>query len=101
MNQKILIGFGAIGALTLLAGAGWGAWYAWDNGLIPGNKRAPTAEAMLLSAKRSAQFRARAQQRACLGPDMGRVQPDQQGRPGIAPRNLPGQHAISFLVQGA
>lgn len=103
MNSKILVGFGALGVLAVLGAAGYGGWYAWDTGVIPGNKRAPTAQAMLPAVMKSAEFRARMLGRgsgACLGPEVGRLQPDLQGRPGIANRNLPGQHAVTFLVEG-
>jgi hypothetical protein len=103
MNRYVLIGLGALGALAVLGAAGYGGWYAWDTGMIPGNKRAPTAEAMLPAVKKSAELRTRMYGRggrACLGPETGRLQPDLQGRPGIANRVMPGQHAVSFLLEG-
>jgi hypothetical protein len=91
----------AVGVAVLAAAGGGAGYYLWDRGMIPGNPRAPTAEAMWPAVQRTAGLMQRSGSIQCIGPDAGRVNPERSGIDGIASRDLPGQHAIAFLLQGA
>ena len=100
MKKTILTAVCA-GAVILTGGLGYGGWYAWDQGLISGNKRAPTIEAMLPVVQRGTNLQVLQRQMAsaCASVDLNRPQPEVQGVPGIAPRTFPGQHAVTLLVE--
>lgn len=85
--------------LLITGGLGFGAWYAWSNGLIPGNPRAATAEVMEPIVRRAAALKAQPQSAACISPELERVQPEIQGVPGIANRAVPGQHSLLLLLE--
>lgn len=91
----------SIAGILLAGGAAYGAFYAWDTGIIPGNPRAPTAEAMELVARRAANAHLAGRSAPCVGPDFDRAGPEAQGIPGIVNRPYPGQHSLVFLLQAA
>jgi hypothetical protein len=87
------------GLWLLVAGAlVFGGWYAWTNGLIPGNPRAATEEVMEPIVRRAAALKAQQQSVVCVGPELERVPPEIQGIPGIANRAVPGQHSLVLLL---
>lgn len=95
MNGKRLL-IGTCGAL--LAGAvAYGVWVAWDTGLIPGNPRAPTIEAMTPVAREAALMQARKRGALCAAPDPG-VRPQLKAIPGVAPHTAPGQFGVAFAL---
>jgi hypothetical protein len=86
----------------ILAGGSYGAWYAWDNGKIGDNPRAPTPHAMEKAVRFQAAYQlmmSGARQQPCLGLDSGSDTNDVNGIAGISPNGFPGQHAITLLLQ--
>lgn len=86
-------------SLGFIAGLGYGGWYAWDTGSIPGNPRAATVDAMLPAVGRVAALKLQQQWSACVGPEFERAAPEIQGPPGMANRLLPGQHLVVLLLE--
>jgi|GEM_PF-2231531 len=89
----------SIGGAALLCSLGYGTWYAWNNGYIPGNKRAATAEMMQPSVLRAVLQKKQQQSTVCVGPELDHPQPETQGLLGITNRPFPGQHAITLLIE--
>jgi len=75
------------------------AWWAWDRGHIPGNPRAIAAAAMQPALARHLMTVPRGQQGGCLAPELAYPRPEMQGQEGIGQRPLPGQFAVTLLVQ--
>jgi hypothetical protein len=100
VKKTVLILAGTVGGLVLVAGVAYGCWSAWDRGLIPGNPRAPVLAAMEDAVRRSAESRFRSQPVPCIELDSP-VRPELQGVRGIAYRPVPGQHAVTYLVEGS
>ncbi len=92
-----------ISAITLsaLAGSGYGAWFAWDTGLIGNNPRAPIASAMEESVRKQVLININTREVAepCINVDINRPAPEISGFPGIAPAAAPGRFSITLLRQ--
>jgi hypothetical protein len=101
MKKVLWIVAGVVCTLGVLGAVGYGGWYAWDVGLVGKNPRAPTAEAMAPVVNRTVAALRTGRAGTCVSPDAQQIQPDAQGRPGIAPRQAPGQHAATYLLQGS
>lgn len=101
MNKGYRTAIIAITSLSVLAGGGYGAWYAWDNGVIGDNPRALTPQAMEEATKKQARYIAvtSGASAPCLNVDLTHPQPEMRGIPGISLHPVPGQHSISLLVQ--
>lgn len=100
MNRKIKIAAISSIALLALAGGGFGAWYAWDNGKIGDNPRAPTPQAMEKAVRLQAAYLAMTTgaRQPCLSLDLGSAQPEIVGIPGIGQQSVPGMHAATLLM---
>lgn len=99
MNYRIaIISFAAI---TVLAGGGYGGWVAWDTGRIGDNPRAPTPEAMENAVRKQALYLSATTgaKDPCVKIELNHPQPEINGELGIAPRQVPGQHALTLLLQ--
>jgi hypothetical protein len=88
-------------ALSVLAGGGYGAWVAWDTGAIGNNPRAPTPKAMEDAVRKQALYLSvtTGAKEPCVKIELNRPQPEINGVPGIVPRQAPGQHALTLLLQ--
>jgi hypothetical protein len=75
------------------------AWWAWDRGHIPGNPRAISAAAMQPALLRHLMTVPRGQHGGCLAPELAYPRPEIQGQEGIGQRPIPGQFAVTLLVQ--
>lgn len=95
MSTRIKASFAVLFSLFILAGG----WWAWDRGHIPGNPRAVSAAAMQPALLRHLMTVPRGQQGGCLAPDLAYPRPEMQGQEGIGPRPLPGQFAVTLLLQ--
>lgn len=84
-----------------LAGGGYGAWYAWDTGLIGENPRAPTPKSMEEAVKKQARYILTTPGASvnCLNVDITQPQPEIRGVPGITIQTIPGQHSVTLQVQ--
>ncbi len=101
MDKRLLVGLCVVGGIASATAVGYGGWYAWDSGLIPGNPRAPTLAVIEPVVRRAVQQRHQQQPAPCFGADARAPRPEVQGRPGIAYRGYPGQHAMTYLIEGA
>lgn len=101
MNKALKISIITVGALSILAGVGYGAWHAWDNGLIGHNPRAPVASAMEEAVRKQDLFDRLTKETSapCINVDIGHPAPEISGFPGIAPAAVPGRFSITLLRQ--
>ncbi len=101
MNKGSKIAVIAVSALMVLAGGGYGAWYAWDNGKFGDNPRAPTPQAMEKAVRFQAAYlvMTTGARQPCLSLDLGSAQPEIVGIPGIGQQSVPGMHAATLLLQ--
>lgn len=101
MNTSNAKSAGILLAVALLAISTYGLWYAWNQGLVGHNPRAPVAEAMepavLIQAKRTARNRLNRTQ--CLPINLRLPKPEINGRPGIALRTTPNSFDITLLLK--
>lgn len=91
----------SIVALSILTGGGYGAWFAWDNGLIGKNPRAPVAAAMEEAVRKQAlvNINTREASEPCINLDLSRPSPEVAGFTGIALSPVPGRYAVTLLRQ--
>lgn len=101
MNKKIKISIIVTVTLSSLVGAGYGAWFAWDNGLIGNNPRAPIASAMEDSVRKQMIFNTNMRETStpCINVDISNPAPEISGFTGIAPATVPGRFSITLLRQ--
>jgi len=101
VNKGSKIAVIAVSALMVLAGGGYGAWYAWDNGKFGDNPRAPTPQAMEKAVRFQAAYlvMTTGARQPCLSLDLGSAQPEIVGIPGIGQQSVPGMHAATLLLQ--
>ncbi|MGE3667933.1 MAG: hypothetical protein AB7G51_15100 [Steroidobacteraceae bacterium] len=98
MNSKLLAaGFG----LVVLAGSGFGAWRAWEAGLVGSNPRAPVAAAMERAVRLQVKVNAmsRGGSESCLPVELQSPLPEIEGLAGIAPNFAPGQWGPTLLLE--
>lgn len=100
MNKNIKLVLVIIAVLLILASGGYGAWYAWDNGKIGDNPRAPTPQAMDKAVRLQAAYLVMTTdaRQPCLSLDLGSAQPEIIGIPGIGQQSVPGMHAATLLL---
>jgi hypothetical protein len=101
VNQNLQRSGGIILAVLVLALGGYGAWVAWDRGLIGHNPRAPVAEAMepaVLSQARMTDLR-RLSRNQCVPVNIRSPAPEISGMPGIALRATPTSFHITLLIK--
>jgi len=91
----------SIVGLSILTGGGYGAWFAWDNGLIGKNPRAPVAAAMEEAVRKQAlvNINAREASEPCINLDLSRPSPEVAGYTGIALSPVPGRYAVTLFRQ--
>lgn len=101
MNNKLKIEIAAVAGVVVLSAGGYGAWHAWDNGMIGDNPRAPTPQAMETAVRFQAAYHAKTTgaRQPCLSLDLGSAQPEIVGIPGIGQQSVPGMHAATLLLQ--
>lgn len=101
MKKNFRIAIIVITALSGLAGGGYGAWHAWDTGLIGDNPRAPTPKSMEEAVKKQARYilTTTGASATCLNVDITQPQPEIRGVPGIAIQAVPGQHSVTLQVK--
>lgn len=101
MKRSLRIALLGITTLLMLVLVTYGAWIAWDRGLIGNNPRAPIAAAMEAAVRRQALVNVvkRNSSPDCLSVDLNRPAPEIQGRPGIGFGSVPGRFAVSLLRQ--
>lgn len=101
MNKYLKISIIIAVALSILAGGGYGAWYAWDNGLIGHNPRAPVASAMEDAVRKQALINLLKNEASapCISVDIGHPAPEISGFHGITPAAVPGRFSITLLRQ--
>lgn len=101
MNKFLKISIIIAVALLIMGGGGYGAWHAWDNGLIGHNPRAPVASAMEEAVRKQALINLHTKESSapCINVDIGHPAPEISGFPGIAPAAVPGRFSITLLRQ--
>lgn len=101
MNTTTSKSAGILLGVVLLAMAAYGLWFAWSQGVIGHNPRAPVASAMeaavQLQASRTDQSRLR--RNRCLPINIQSPKPEIFGRPGMALRATPTSFDITLLVK--
>ena len=101
MNQNPQRSVGILFAVLVLALGGYGAWVAWDRGLIGHNPRAPVAEAMepAVFLQASMTDRRRLSRNQCVSVNIRSPAPEISGMPGIALRATPTSFHITLLIK--
>ncbi|MFO1377668.1 MAG: hypothetical protein U1F14_11760 [Steroidobacteraceae bacterium] len=97
MNRGVLV---AVVVAVLVAAAGFGAWRAWESGLIGSNPRAPVASAMEKSTRIQALVNSMSRgpgEDRCLQLELRSPEPELSGAPGIAQAFAPGQFGVLLL----
>ena len=91
----------SIAGLSILAGGGYGAWLAWDKGLIGKNPRAPVAAAMEQAVRKQAMFNINTlgATEPCINVDLSRPAPEISGFTGIGLSAVPGRYLVTLLRQ--
>jgi hypothetical protein len=91
----------AIVGSALLGAGGYGVWYAWDNGLVGSNPRAPTPQAMDKAVLMQAAYLAakRGTRPPCINIEPSSAHPEIGGIPGIGMQPVPGAHSVTMLLQ--
>ncbi len=56
MKKSVKIGMAALAVISAACAGGYGVWYAWDNGKIGDNPRAPTPQAMEKAVRMQAAY---------------------------------------------
>lgn len=89
----------ALCAVGIMAGVGAMGWGGWESGLVGDNPRALSAKAVGKAARQEAVIAlARTPgAQACL--PVAQEVPEVRGLPGIEYANVPGQHALTYLVR--
>jgi len=91
--------FKIIGTTCLLSGIGVAAFFAWDQGYIPGNKRAISAEAMREAIEMKIALDTTHSSLPCVSAqNWTGTKPDRTGLPGIAFMNAPGLSSKTYLI---
>lgn len=101
MKKAIKVTLIVLVSLLALIGAGYGAWFAWDTGLLGDNPRALTIEAMDKAVRKQVivNIRTRGMAESCINVNLNQPPPEVVGISGIAPRVIPGQHEVTLLLQ--
>lgn len=101
MKKVQKIGIQAAAAIVVFGAGGYGAWVAWDKGKLGNNPRAPTARAMENAVRLQATYltMTTGARIPCLSIDNSFSQAEIRSIPGIGPQAVPGQHAVTMLLQ--
>lgn len=99
MKRYFKVAVISIAGLLILSGGGYGAWFAWDNGLIGENPRAPVAAAMEEAVRKQAlvNISTREASEPCINIDLSRPSPEVSGVAGIALSPAPGRYVITLF----
>jgi hypothetical protein len=92
----------AIAATVLvLIGSSYGAWVAWDGGLVGDNPRAPVLVAMEGAVRMQALISSMRHDsgNACIPIDLNSPPPEVIGLPGVSMSSAPGGYAVTLLRQ--
>lgn len=103
MKKSFKVTIISVITLSVLAGGGYGAWFAWDAGLIGRNPRAPVASAMEEAVRKQALFNinTRESSEPCINVDLNHPAPEVSGLPGISPAPVPGRFSVTLLRQSS